>query len=173
MNTRYWKVSFTLVELVIAVIIVSVISSLALVTYRKTIERMDERNIAINLKLMMSKLDLKFTKEGYHLITDQNNLDAINNYLGLNIPDDGRTAYTCTDTNTTVSDRNVCTAVSRYGWRIHAHYREQGSTIDQQGQPQKPHCFENDCCPTCAHIPTGKRNCGRAAVDGQQGCAFF
>jgi len=76
---------FTLIELVVSMIVVSVIATIALVNYHKTLIIEHEREASTQLKIIYHANGLYKNKTGTYLPGFDLDLSAINSGLGLNI----------------------------------------------------------------------------------------
>ncbi len=121
-TNKYWGLKplkgFTILELIVVVIIISILATVALPNYSRTIERAHCNNALMQLRSIHAANAIYFAQEQFYWPLGgfiNQNKDAINTGLGLHIIEDGVT-YLCRDTNgfDTSPDQFVCTA-SRTG----------------------------------------------------------
>ncbi len=92
--------AFTLMELVIVIVILSIISSFGIPSFIKTVNRSKARNAINNLSIIHSLNSNYRNKFGYNIFSG--NIASVNTQLELNILSDGLT-YNCGSGTTCVA----------------------------------------------------------------------
>lgn len=127
--------AFTITELIIVIVIVSIISAFAIPQYRKLMQKSEEREIYLQLISVRAAVQIYLAKTGAAQISDWNTVNEINAALNLNLDGTGYT-YSCLGTQGGIL--NHCRIESsKYGWGLHFHG---GNPID---------CDTATPCPTC------------------------
>lgn len=82
--------SFTLIEIIVTIVILSVIASMAMVNYNGMLIKAREKRARKDLILISSALEIYNTKYGRYPSAELDSQDrgAVNQLLGLNIPDE-------------------------------------------------------------------------------------
>ena len=93
--------AFTLVELMIVVVIISIIAAFGIPNFTKTVNRAKARDAMYNLNMIHASNMLYRSRAGANLGTAAN-LAAVNTALGLNINANGST-YACSSGTTCVA----------------------------------------------------------------------
>ena len=130
------KNAFTLMEVVVVILIISIIAAFSIPNYTKAVAKSDERNMITNLKVMRAAVEL-YTADGRNIGT-WNDLGTINDNLGISVLDTKAT-YDCTNTGIT----NGCTATHVNGWELQFHAEHSNNLI---------HCSAGTC-PSCPIQP--------------------
>jgi prepilin-type N-terminal cleavage/methylation domain-containing protein len=100
--------AFTIIELMIVVIIVSIITSFGLPNFSKTLDRAKAKDALNNLSMIHAANKIYYSRQKFNLgSVGAVNLSGINTHLGLNINANGAT-YLCQ----TVAGVDKCTATS-------------------------------------------------------------
>ncbi len=133
--------AFTLMEITMVILIISIIAAFTIPSYTKAARKADERTIIVNLTAMRAAADM-YTIDGAHLGTWVT-LNAINTELGLSAMDIKAT-YTC---GSAAGQTDRCTATHPDGWAIEFHDEHSGGRL---------HCSAGTC-PSC---PPQPGNCG-------------
>ena len=129
------KRSFTLMELVVVVVVVSVLATIALTKYNKTLQCGKEREIINNLYTIYGAARAYKIKYGTYPTANMSNLATINSTLGLNIISSDATTLYQYDTVA-----HTFKAISPQLWEVHSH---DGVTFI--------HCNTTaPACPTCS-----------------------
>lgn len=133
--------AFTLTEIIMVIIIISIITAFMVPNYFKTILKADERNMIANLMAMRAAVELYTTGGG--TVGTWNSLSTINNNLATSIIDPKAT-YACQNAP---GATNQCTATHPRGWAIQFHDEHSDGLL---------HCSAGTC-PSC---PAQPGNCG-------------
>jgi len=136
---------FTILEIVVVVIIMTVLLALAIPRFVETFERTDERNMISNLKSLRAAMDIYLNK-GWTIPAGGwgPTVGAVNAGLGLSITDPNpNMSYTC---GTVDDGTNGCTIEHPIGWALEFNDDESNGLI---------HCTDGSC-PTC---PAQPNNC--------------
>jgi type IV pilus assembly protein PilE len=103
--------AFTLIELMVVLIIVSIVAGFAIPNYTKSVERSHRKDAESNLQ-MVHAAQLMYSAKNNGAYWGPGNLAALNTNLSLNIVANGKT-YNCTGGGNTYS----CTAV-KGAWTV-------------------------------------------------------
>src|SRR5438477_7523693 len=87
------KKSFTLMELMVITVLISVLITLAYPSYKKTLQCTKEREIINNLFTIYGAARVYKIKNGAYPTQDLSDLAAINQTLGLNLVSSDATSY--------------------------------------------------------------------------------
>ncbi|MCK5083484.1 MAG: type II secretion system protein [Candidatus Omnitrophica bacterium] len=143
--------AFTLMEVLMVIIIISIIAAFTIPNYTKTITKADERNMIANLMTMRVAVKM-YTLDGMAMGA-WNNLSTINSNLSISVmdpkfnktfPDVTLGYYVC---GTNSDGTNGCTAAHPSGWAIQFHDEHSSGLL---------HCSAGTC-PSC---PAQPGNCG-------------
>lgn len=93
--------AFTLVELLIVIIIISIIAGFGIPGYTKTIGRARARDAISNLSIIHASNVIFRIRTGGNVLED--NLGDINTALNLNVISSGGTVYECSSNNCTAT----------------------------------------------------------------------
>ncbi len=128
--------AFTLTEIMVVIIIMSVIASFAIPQYRKTITRAYEREGLQNLTMIHASEKTYRAEHGEVWPTDAGakGVNDINTNLNLNIIEDGMT-YSCSSSSTT--DFTCTAAREGGGFTLRVNQNDLGSS--------NPCCSDGDC----------------------------
>ncbi len=129
--------AFTLMELMMVLVILTIIMTFVIPSYKKTSDKMTEKTAAWNLISIRTGLNLYKTAQGGYPTFNLNNANAISNTLGIAIIP-GNITYQCILMSSNTYD---CQATTSAGWQVH---------IESGFIPGDPHCNStNPPCPTC------------------------
>ena len=116
------KMAFTLTELLVVVVIVSIIAAFVIPGYQKSQARADERIVVTNIRMMATAMQLYKDRNGEWppYPNESMFIQQINAVFNLSIIEDGNTiTYTCGDDNAPpAGDSFECEANTTYGWQI-------------------------------------------------------
>jgi len=132
--------AFTLMEIIVVVVIVTIITAFGIPNYIKAVNKADERTVITNLMTLKSAVEI-YTSEG-DALGPWNSLSEINTELGLGLLDTTAT-YSCGAGGLT----SECRATHPSGWTIHFHDEHSSAHL---------HCGAGTC-PSC---PSDPGNCG-------------
>lgn len=133
------KEAFTIMEVVVVVVIVTLVMSIGITSYVKSIERADEKTVISNLQSIRSAIEI-YTNAGY-TVGNWIGIDAINSALHISLMDaNTNTVYQCNAVR--------CVAIHPKGWRIR---------FNLPNNPLVCVVAAPDC-PTCPDAGVG--NCG-------------
>ncbi|HQP10451.1 MAG TPA: prepilin-type N-terminal cleavage/methylation domain-containing protein [Candidatus Omnitrophota bacterium] len=136
--------AFTLMEVMIVIVIISIIAAFGFPNYNKAVTKADEHNMIANLATMRSTLN--FYLENGGAFVSWGNLTAINTNLGLSILDKQTVTYSCcASCNAPDGDAmtNGCVATHPKGWSLRFHEEHSSGGV---------HCADGTC-PTCPAAP--------------------
>jgi len=133
---------FTLVETIIAVIIVAVIASFAILGYSDAVQKHTEQQIIMGLKTMYTGIRIRETSQGtYNKCNPSCDIAAINSDLGLSIVEPNKVTYQC-----------VWDAGSAEN-RCRGDYVDGATTWTVEVRPVSvgvdPYCSSGNNCPSC------------------------
>ena len=138
--------AFTIMEMMVVIIIISIIAAFAIPSYERTMDKSRERIVILNLLSIRSAMDIWLAKRSNNYpAAVWNSLGEINTELGINLIDTDAT-YSCTWTGPPPDDWG-CTGNLAGPWQIHFHRGHVGNQL---------HCT-NGACPSCPDQPG---NCG-------------
>ena len=129
--------AFTLMELIVAIVIIGTMASMAIPKYAKSVEQSYERTAASNLNLIRSAIKIYKLNNGSYPPSDLSDTAAVNSTFGLMILSDQNMGYTCNSS----SAQYFCFANSSYGWSLH--------TGSMAWEDDPAHCAVANTCPTC------------------------
>ena len=137
--------AFTLLEAVVTVVLVTTIASLAIANLQKTLEHAAERQAMVDLMTIVSAEKIYFAKNNRHwpthLGTPLSDIEAVNDNLGLNLPEPSNIQYTCE----TGGGLNCEASYNNDKWVLSAYAPLNGF---------KPYCSSGSC-PSCKSATTG------------------
>ncbi len=88
--------AFTLTELIITVVIITVLATFAVPNYQKSVRKGYERRAILNLKMIHGANEIYNARAGYYVVGVALDLAGINTALGIDIVDGDMTySYTC------------------------------------------------------------------------------
>ena len=106
--------AFTLMELLVAVMILTIVAAFGIPNYNKSLQRTDEREAVSNLRILAEALEQYKNQNGAYPSFDMPQVTDINNSLHLGIIEQNMD-YDC---DFGLNPIYRCTAVSSYGWEI-------------------------------------------------------
>ena len=143
--------SFTLVEVTVVIILITILAAFALPNYSKALAKANERTAITNLVAIRGGIKVYLANTGSSLIPDWSGLNTINSALGLTLVDTVNTGYDCVAVF--AEGDNKCRVILLNASRLHFHF---DGAHNADGSI---HCDPTyGVCPSCPASPVG--NCG-------------